>query len=114
MTPPDDPEARFRAMADALLGQPGVTRSTMMGLPCLRRSGAFFASYDRRTGHLVVKLPQPRVDELVESGRAEPFAPAGRRFRQWASLPPVADDTWDALLREAHAFAAAEAEADSG
>jgi hypothetical protein len=53
----------------------------MMGLPCLRREGAFFAAWDRGTGALLVKLAPTRVDELLAAG---PFAPAGRRFRQWS------------------------------
>ena len=63
-------EARFWDLAEPLLGQPGVTRSTMMGLPCLRWNGAFFASCDRRTGDLLVKLAETRVDELVATERA--------------------------------------------
>lgn len=62
---------------EPLLDLPNVTRSTMMGLPCLRVDGAFFASWDRNTGALLVKLPAARVDELVAAGRAEPFAPIG-------------------------------------
>ena len=64
-------EARFWDLAEPLLGRADVTRSTMMGLPCLRWNGAFFASCDRRTGDLLVKLAESRVDELVASGRAE-------------------------------------------
>ena len=63
-------EARFWDLAEPLLGRADVTRSTMMGLPCLRWNGAFFASCDRRTGDLLVKLAESRVDELVSSGRA--------------------------------------------
>ena len=59
----------------------------MMGFPCLRVDGKFFASTDRATGDLLVKLPEARVDELVDTGRAESFAPAGRRFREWAAIP---------------------------
>jgi hypothetical protein len=44
--------------AAPLLGRRDVSRSTMMGLPCLRVRGAFFASFDRRTGDLLVKLRQ--------------------------------------------------------
>jgi hypothetical protein len=98
-------EERFWTVAEALLDQPGVTRSTMMGLPCLRRAGAFFASYDRRTGNLVIKLAEARVTDLIDAGTAEPFAPAGRRFRQWAAIPPTAANTWAALVAEAHSFA---------
>ena len=77
-----DGEARFWDLAEPLLARPGVERSTMMGLPCLRIHGSFFASCDRRTGDLLVKLPEQRVDELVADGRAHAFAPAGRRFRR--------------------------------
>ncbi len=99
-----DGEARFWDLAAALLGRPGVERSTMMGLPCLRVHGAFFASCDRRTGNLLVKLPEARVDQLVSGGRAHPFAPAGRRFREWAAVPPERHRTWKRLLDEALAF----------
>ncbi len=94
-------EARFWDLTEPLLGRPEVTRSTMMGLPCLRWNGAFFASCDRRTGNLLVKLAEARVDELVAGGRAEPFAPAGRRFREWAAIPESRSRTWKRLVDEA-------------
>jgi hypothetical protein len=96
--------ARFWDLAEPLLAQPGIERSTMMGLPCLRVHGAFFASCDRRSGDLLVKLPQQRVDELVAAGRAHAFAPAGRRFREWAAVPPEWSRTWRRLLDDALAF----------
>lgn len=102
-------EARFWDLAAPLLARTGVERSTMMGLPCLRIHGAFFASCDRRTGDLLVKLPKARVDELVDAGRAHPFAPAGRRFREWAAVPPERGRTWKRLLDEALAFVDASA-----
>ena len=77
----------------------------MMGLPCLRWNGAFFASCDRRTGDLLVKLAETRVDELVASDRAQPFAPAGRRFREWAAIPDHRSRSWKRLLDEALEFA---------
>lgn len=100
-------EGRFWELAGPLLDQAGVTRSTMMGLPCLRLDGRFFASFDRRTGDLLVKLPEARVDALVAGERARPFAPAGRRFREWAAIPAARRRQWSGLLDEALAFAAA-------
>jgi hypothetical protein len=76
----------------------------MMGLPCLRTNGAFFASCDRRTGDLLVKLPAARVDELVDAGRAQSFAPAGRRFREWAAIPPQRSRVWKRFVDEALIF----------
>ncbi|MGD9792643.1 MAG: hypothetical protein AB7V43_04105 [Acidimicrobiia bacterium] len=96
----DDFEHRFWEHAETLLDRPGVSRSTMMGLPCLRLNGAFFASFDRRTGDLLVKLPATRVDALVASGAAHSFAPAGRRFREWAAIAPADEPTWADLIDE--------------
>ena len=76
------PEACFWDIAHTFLKTDSVTRSTMMGLPCLRVNGHFFASFDPRTNSLVVKLPAARVDELIASHLGAPFAPAGRRFRE--------------------------------
>jgi hypothetical protein len=104
----EDHEARFGALAEPMLAQTGVTRSTMMGLPCLRIDGQFFGSFDRRTGDLLVKLPEERVEQLVDAGRAHAFAPAGRRFREWAAIRPTRRRSWPALLEEALAFVAAQ------
>lgn len=104
MTDPTPGEARFWDLAEPLLAAEGVERSTMMGLPCLRVQGAFFASCDRKTGDLLVKLPEARVDELVAAGHAHSFAPAGRRFREWAAIPPERSRTWKRLLDEALTF----------
>jgi hypothetical protein len=94
-------EQRFWTVAEPLLELPGVTRSTMMGLPCLRVDEAFFASWDRATGALLVKLAEADVDRLVADGKADPFAPAGRRFREWASIPVTRSRTWPRLLERA-------------
>ncbi len=104
MTGVADGEAEFWHMAEPLLETAGVTRSTMMGLPCLRVEGAFFASWDRSNGALLVKLPEDEVDRLVASGAADSFSPAGRRFRQWASIPPGRDEEWAGLLDRALAY----------
>jgi hypothetical protein len=73
----------------------------MMGLPCLRIDGAFFASLDRRTGALLVKLPEAKVNQLISDVRAEAFSPAGRRFRHWAAVPADKTRSWRLLLEEA-------------
>jgi hypothetical protein len=94
-------EERFWALAEPLLARPGVTRSTTMGFPCLRLGGEFFASWDPRTGNLVIKLDADRAAELIDSGRAEAFAPNGRRFREWATVPGSKRGSWRRLLAQA-------------
>jgi hypothetical protein len=101
MTDLERHEERFWTIAEPLLQLPAVTRSTMMGLPCLRVNDAFFASWDRTTGALLVKLPEADVDQLVADGKADEFAPAGRRFREWAAIPVSRSRTWPKLLDRA-------------
>ena len=104
----DNPgEARFWALAEPLLEQAGVTRSSMMGFPCLRLNGDFFASCDHRTGDLVVKLDEERVSALIDNGKADVFAPSGRPFREWASISFGRQRSWGSLLDEALALSAA-------
>lgn len=96
--------ALYQKVTEPLLADPAVQRSTMMGYPCLRVNGEFFASVERSTGHLIVKLPAARVGELVESGAGLPFAPNGRVFREWVTCPVPDEEEWIALLEEAKAF----------
>ncbi len=87
--------------------QPGTTIGTLMRFPCLRAAGNFFATCDHRTGDLIVKLPRQCVTHLIATGGAQPFAPAGRTFKEWASIAHR-EATWRALLAEARAYARGE------
>ncbi len=95
----------FWDAAKPILELEGVETGTMMGFPCLRLSGVFFASSDRETGHLIVKLPAPRVQALITDGEAIAFAPNGRTFREWARVPHRDPVRWRRLIEEALAFA---------
>jgi hypothetical protein len=97
-------ETLFWELARQMLAEPGVTQGTMMGYPCLRSNGAFFACVERATGHLIVKLPASRVSELAAAGQALPFAPNGRTFREWAAFPVADPAEWRSLLAEARGF----------
>jgi hypothetical protein len=101
----DEARDLYDALTDDLLYDPAVGRATMMGYPCIRLAGAFVASYDVKAACLVVKLPRARVLELVETGTGEPFAPAGKVFREWVSIPAADRMLWQALLGEAVDFA---------
>jgi len=101
----DGARALYDALTDDLLYDPAIGRATMMGYPCVRLAGKFLASYDDKAGALVVKLPRHRVAELVADGRGEPFAPAGKVFREWVLIPTNDDALWRTLLAEAVDFA---------
>jgi hypothetical protein len=98
----------FWDVAEPFLTDPSVSIGTLMRFPCLRAEGNFFATCDHRTGDLIVKLPRQRVDELIAAGDAQPFAPAGRTFTEWALISHRDEDTWCALLGEARTNARGE------
>ena len=101
----EDARAVYEELTDDLLYDPAIGRATMMGYPCVRLAGRFLASYDDKAGCLVVKLPRERVAELVKDGHGDPFAPAGRIFREWVSIPTTDRELWQGLLAEAVDFA---------
>ena len=75
-----------------------------MGGRCVRVAGEFLALVDFKGSGLVVKLPRDRVAELVAQGVGHPFAPAGKVFKEWVSIPAADPQQWRALLREGIAF----------
>lgn len=100
---------QFWSAAAALLDRPGVTRSTMMGYPCLRLNGDFFASWDPHATSIVVKLDRPTTTALIDQGVGAVFAPSGRAFREWVSIPATSHDAWPDHLEAAFDMAVARA-----
>ena len=94
----------FWEIARPLLEQEGITKSTMMGFPCLRVNDKFFASVDPKSGDLVTKLPAERVLELIDQDAGAAFAPAGRRFREWVVIADRDRSNWSSLLSESLHF----------
>lgn len=83
---------------------PRVVEGTIMGGRCLRVGREFLALVDYKGSGLVVKLPAARVTDVIDSGVGQPFAPAGRVFKEWLSVPAVDRRLWMSLLVEAIAF----------
>lgn len=101
---PDQPTDFFHEVSAAALTRPDVATGTMMGFPCLRVAGAFFASCDHRTGDLIVKLPRDRVEQLIADGVGKPFTPAGRTFGEWVLIDDRDEARWAELIDEARTF----------
>ena len=101
----DDARSLYDELTDDLLYDPAIGRATMMGHPCVRLAGRFLASYDAKEQCLVVKLSRERVTELIDLGEGEPFAPAGKVFREWVAIPTIDRDLWRKVLAEAVDFA---------
>lgn len=101
-------EKLFGSLAEELrVVDPRIVESTIMNGRCLRVGKEFLALVDYKGSGLVVKLPKARVAELIRDGVGRPFAPAGRVFKEWLSVPKPDRRRWLALLKEGIAFAAA-------
>ena len=72
------------------------------GSDALTSGGHIFAALSH--GKLLLKLPRPRVDELVSAGIAEPFVLRERMMREWLLLPPERAEQWPDLTEEAFRF----------
>jgi hypothetical protein len=100
------PEERYEDLVDEFAGVDGVTppMGSGFGRGALRYRRKIFAMFVR--GQLVVKLPAPRVDELVGDGHGDRFdASKGTPMREWFSLDPGSALAWPPLAREALDFA---------
>ena len=100
-----DPADLFWELAAELRAEDErIVEGTIMNDRCLRVGKEFLALVDFKGSGLVVKLPRARVAELIESGKGQAFAPAGRVFKEWLSVPKPDRRRWRALLREGIAF----------
>ena len=96
-----DPNDLFWKLAAELQARdPRVVEGTIMNGRCLRVGKEFLALVDFKETGLVVKLPRARVDALIEEGVGRAFAPAGKVFREWVSIPEPDRGRWAALLDE--------------
>lgn len=94
---------RFWDEVAPLLAAGRLDEGTMFGFACVRAGKEFVAMPGHRSDGMVVKLPAPRVAELVETGRGEPVAPAGKVFKEWVEI--AVTEEWGPYLAEALDFA---------
>jgi len=100
-----DQDVFWELMDELHAGDPRVEEGTIMGGRCARVAGEFLALVDYKGSGLVVKLPKDRVDQLITQGLGQPFAPAGKVFKNWVSIPKRDRRAWRALLEEGITFA---------
>jgi len=97
--------AAFRPVAAAFARDRQVTREKGWGAGnlVLKFNGKIFVMLHK--GDLVAKLPESRVDELVEKEAGTRFDPRGdgREMKEWIVVPERGS-AWVDLAREALAF----------
>jgi hypothetical protein len=95
-------DRQLAPIAKAFHADKARSRPRKFGDGTLRVNGKMFAMLVRE--RLVVKLPKPRVKDLVGKGHGELFDPGhGRLMKEWGV---IVDDTcsWVELAKEAHQF----------
>ena len=104
-----DAEGAFDELRVAFLGRPSVDEGRMFRTEGVRYRGKFFAALSR-DHHLLVKLPEARVTELITTGVSLPFdANKGTPMREWTLVPIREVDHWLGIAEEAFAFAVSRA-----
>lgn len=93
----------FDPIADGFLERDGVDIGRMFASEGLRVRGKIFAlvSFD---GDLMLKLPEPRTAQLVETGTAERVVMRERPMREWVTVSQQRFDDWAPLIEEAYVF----------
>lgn len=104
--PQTDEDVFWELIDELQVDDPRIEEGTIMSGRCARVDGEFLALVDFKGSGLVVKLPRDRVQELIDQGIGQPFAPAGRVFKEWVSIPKRDRRRWRSLLREGVAFVA--------
>ena len=100
-------DARYRQSVAEFVANAASGSPRKFGSNGLRANGKIFAMSAQDT--LVVKLPKPRVDELVQAGHGKRFDPGhGRMMKEWFVVTG-SKLSWAELAREAHDFVAAAA-----
>jgi hypothetical protein len=101
------PRTRFENLVDEFNDVEGVTPprgGSGFGRGALRYRGKIFAMLVRDA--LVLKLPAPRVDELVQAGHGTRFdANKGTPMREWFTVGRDCPLSWLSLASEALTFA---------
>lgn len=83
-----------------------LVQGTIMSSQCLRVGKEFCAMPHHKQQGIVVKLPRERVSEIIEAGEGEPFAPAGKVFKEWLAVLELDETRWRELLVESIDFVA--------
>jgi len=98
----------YAALTAEQLRRPDVSLGRALSNEVLMVRGKIFGFL--KDDRLVVKLPIPRVTQLIEARAAIPFTSGGRTMKEWAAVAaPTPPDVnfWRMLLDDARVYVAA-------
>jgi hypothetical protein len=94
----------FSAVRHRVLAlHPGDEEGRMLQSSGLKTAGKFYAF--ATADDVVVKVPAPRVKELIERGQGLPCSPRpGRPMKEWVRLPVDGEESCLSYVLEARTF----------
>src|SRR5512147_1455120 len=96
-------QEKFDAISGLLTRLPGVVRSQMFGMPCLKVNGKAFMSLFK--DDLVFKLTGDAHAHALSIQGSGLFDPGmGRPMREWVRVPASASSSWQGLAEAAHQY----------
>jgi hypothetical protein len=98
-----DPKSLYEHVASLLALRPGVSKSQMFGMPCVKVNGKAFASLNGET--MVFKLGGEERSQALGLNGARLYEPmAGRAMKEWVEVPLEQADAWQKLAENALAY----------
>jgi len=99
------PDSSYAEAACRVLAlHPADEEGRMLSAPALKAAGKVYA-FAVADEAAMVKLPAPRVAELIRAGQGDPCSPRpGRPMREWVRVPATDVETCLAYLLEARSF----------
>ncbi|MEM8861719.1 MAG: hypothetical protein AAGD96_25620 [Chloroflexota bacterium] len=94
----------FWTVVEPMLVDEALSKGRLMAYPCVRVNGNWFAAAHHITGDLVVKLPESRVQEIIEFGQGKSSWSGGRRFKERVIISERDRVFWIRLIREARTY----------
>ena len=95
----------YNEVADKIIQEKGVEKSTMMKTPCLRYKGDFIAMMFEKEDALIIKVSPERVDELIAEEKGMEFNFTKKRFKEWVLIPLDYEDVYEKYIYEALMYA---------
>jgi len=93
----------YQHIVDQFESEAGVETGRMFGAEGLKIVGKVFAMEVK--GHLVIKLPAARANQLVAAGDARLFDPGhGRLMKEWVEIESGSKANWLSLAEESFSF----------